>query len=208
MWMSLSMVLGMPTTLIFSPLPFTDWAIRVAALRVPSPPIMNRMPMFIRSRQSTMASMSWGPRDEPRIVPPMSRMSATVSGVEFHDVMTVFGDESLQAVADAVDVAHPVVIVELQDNRPDDVVEPRAQTAAGHQRAAQLARVEVDFVPGAGHFQGRGGRLDDPSRRRPVRDDVDQHALVVGDKVGWTPFSMSCRWARNLSLHRGPECDG
>jgi hypothetical protein len=78
--MSLSMVLGMPTTLIFKPRCRISSAIAWAPRSVPSPPIVKRMPMFMRSSVSTISPMSWWPRDDPRIVPPYSWMRLTASG--------------------------------------------------------------------------------------------------------------------------------
>ena len=48
---------------------------------LPSPPMTNRMLTLERSRLSTISSADWGPRDEPRMVPPKRWMSATRSGV-------------------------------------------------------------------------------------------------------------------------------
>jgi hypothetical protein len=79
--MSLSIVLGIPTTAIRPPRSRTRSAIVIAPRSVPSPPITNKTPMLSRSRQSTIASGSWLPRDVPKIVPPSSAIRLTTSGV-------------------------------------------------------------------------------------------------------------------------------
>ncbi len=78
--MSLSIVLGTPTTAIFWPRAAITAAICIAPRSVPSPPITNRALTFIRSRQSTISPGSWPPREVPRIVPPSSSMSLTTAG--------------------------------------------------------------------------------------------------------------------------------
>ena len=79
--MSLSIVFGTPTTAILPSRSATALATCIAPRSVPSPPMTNRMLMFIRSRQSTIAAGSWPPRELPRIVPPSSSMLLTTSGV-------------------------------------------------------------------------------------------------------------------------------
>jgi hypothetical protein len=68
--------------------------------------------------------------------------------------MAVFGDEPLEAVTNAKNVADTVSIVKLQHDRSDDVVETRTKTAASHHRALELAGIEIDFFPGAGNLDG------------------------------------------------------
>ena len=79
--MSLSMVLGMPMTAILRLRACTSRLMLRAAFMLPSPPMTNRMLTLERSRLSTISSADWGPRDEPRMVPPKRWMSATRSGV-------------------------------------------------------------------------------------------------------------------------------
>ena len=78
--MSLSMVLGMPTTAIRRPRSPITRTICIAPRIEPSPPMTNSMLMLSRSRQSTISSGSWGPREVPSTVPPSTEMSRTVSG--------------------------------------------------------------------------------------------------------------------------------
>jgi hypothetical protein len=77
-------------------------------------------------------------------------------GVEVHQVMAVFGDKPLKAVAHPVNVPHPVKMIELQNNGPDNVVGAGTQTAAGDDGAMDLGGIEIDVGPGTGHFQSEG----------------------------------------------------
>ena len=83
-WMnarSLSIVLGTPTTEIFSPRFLISSEMAYAPFWVPSPPIVKRMLTFMRSRVSTMSEVrSPPPRALPRIVPPFFWISSTTSG--------------------------------------------------------------------------------------------------------------------------------
>ncbi len=89
------------------------------------------------------------------------------------------GVEPLEAVAEPEDVAHPVLVVELEHHRAEHVVEPGAEPAAGHDADAGAHRVEEDVLPGPGALEARrGGRL-------AVGDlHVDEHAPVVLGVVG------------------------
>ena len=84
--MSLSIVLGMPTTDFFRPRLSSSLTISAAPRSVPSPPITNRMSMFMSSRVSTMAPMSWAPRELPSRVPPKLWAWATDSGFKINGV--------------------------------------------------------------------------------------------------------------------------
>ena len=77
---SLSIVLGTPTTDILRLRRVHSSATSRAHLSVPSPPMQNRMFMFMRTSVSTISSVGCCPRDEPRIVPPCSWIVSTVSG--------------------------------------------------------------------------------------------------------------------------------
>ena len=68
--MSLSMVLGMPMTLICSPRRETSPQMEEAAFMLPSPPITKSMLTLSRSSASTISPGSCGPREEPSTVPP------------------------------------------------------------------------------------------------------------------------------------------
>ena len=183
MWMSLSIVFGTPTTLIFSRRRSTVSEIDVAADRVPSPPIMKSTPMFMRSSASTISSMSCGPRLEPIKTPAALVNVDHLGRGERHRVVAVARDEAAQTVAHPEDVAHPVPVVQLQHDGADDVVQPGAEAAAGDQRALQLARVVEDVFPRARQFVGRGVALfGRPAGALHV--DVDENAIVVRDERG------------------------
>ena len=67
----------------------------------------------------------------------------------------IFGDESLIAVAEAVDLSHAVAIVQLHDQRPDHVVEPRAEAAAGDDAGAGFGGIEENFAARPGRLERR-----------------------------------------------------
>jgi len=79
--MSLSIVLGTPTTARGWSRAAAASAMRWAPRSVPSPPMTNRMQMPRRSRVAAMSSGSWSPREVPRTVPPRVWMPATSAGV-------------------------------------------------------------------------------------------------------------------------------
>ena len=78
--MSLSMVLGMPTTAIRSDLRATSSWRACAARIVPSPPIRNKMSTRWSTRPPTSADASRVPRDVPRNVPAWMWRSRTSAG--------------------------------------------------------------------------------------------------------------------------------
>ncbi len=70
--------------------------------------------------------MSWGPREDPNIVPAVFVDAAHRAGVEGHRGMAVAVREPLVAVREPEDVFDPVVVEKAQHKRPDDVVQTRA----------------------------------------------------------------------------------
>ena len=78
---SLSTVLGMPTTASGWPLRVASRYSAAAPRIVPSPPIVNRTFTPRRIRLSTARSMSTGPREVPKTVPPIVWMRSTSSEV-------------------------------------------------------------------------------------------------------------------------------
>ena len=78
---SLSIVLGIPTMLMASFRFLITCAISCAQRKVPSPPIQKTRLIFILTSVSTMASSSCLPREDPRIEPPASCKSSTLSSV-------------------------------------------------------------------------------------------------------------------------------
>ena len=99
-------------------------------------------------------------------------------GGEVHQVVAVLGDKPLKAVAHPVDMPHPVKVIELQDEGPDDIVGPGAQAAAGDDGAMHLGRVEVDLGPGAGQLQG-DGRLSRGQALQIVQGVMDHNPVRV-----------------------------
>ena len=94
--------------------------------------------------------------------------------------VAVAGGEPLVAVAEAEDVAHPVVVVEAEHDRADDVVEPRAEAAAGDDAALELGRVEVDLRARPGLLEGRHrpGRLERLAQQRRAGLEHDPVAVL------------------------------
>ena len=119
-----------------------------APRRVPSPPMTKRMLMDMRSRQSTISTGSWSPREEPRMVPPRSWISRDQFGIEVQDIVTISGDEAGVAVLEAVDVLDAVDEREGEDQAADDVVEAGADAAAGDDADAGFGGIEADFGAG------------------------------------------------------------
>ena len=78
--MSLSMVFGMPTTLLGNPRRVISRVVSEAPRNVPSPPMTNSASTRISSSVSTISAGLCGPRDVPSIVPPTAWMEVTWSG--------------------------------------------------------------------------------------------------------------------------------
>ncbi len=79
---SLSIVLGTPTTAIFKPRRLISSPISQAPRSVPSPPMVIKMFILRRSRESTISpTRSPPPLELPKIVPPFSWISSTISGL-------------------------------------------------------------------------------------------------------------------------------
>jgi hypothetical protein len=103
-------------------------------------------------------------------------------GVEGPHADVVLGQEALVSVADARDAAHPVAEPQVAHDRPDDIVDAGAETAAGDDARVDVAGVEVDALPGPCLLQkfaliyillrpGRGG-------------DIVPHEIIVVNIVG------------------------
>ncbi len=67
---------------------------------------------------------------------------------EFDEGMPVLGDKTLETVGDAVDILHAVDIVQLKDNAPDNVIDPRTEPSTSNNTALGLGRVKEDLPPG------------------------------------------------------------
>ena len=90
------------------------------------------------------------------MLPPSVWMLSTTSGVKFQNIMAETGDQSLEAVADADDISHPVTVMEFHDERSDDIIDSRTETAAGDDGRLRLRRIEKEFLPRSRNFQGEG----------------------------------------------------
>ncbi len=100
-------------------------------------------------------------------------------GVEAHGGHAEAGDDPLEAVAKARDGAHAVLEPELEDHRAHDVVDARAEPAAGDDAGADLGGLEEDPLPRA-----RGGEGEVAGSLVGDEVHVDEHPRVVAGVVG------------------------
>ena len=167
--------------------------------------------MLSRSRVSTISSMGCGPREEPRIEP-LQGVDDFLDGlrsargtedraahvenvaddarIQVHQVVTVGRDEPLQPVPDAIDVAYIVSVIQFQYDGADDVIEARAQPAAGNQGASQLARVEIDLAPRARPLKRRQIAALCKPLGHLLGVECDQDPIVVADKPPVVAFAF------------------
>src|SRR5689334_8048452 len=66
---------------------------------------------------------------------------------DLHRLATAGGIESAIAAAEAEHFADTIAVVQLEEERANDVVQPRAQPAASHDSGARLFRVEEELCP-------------------------------------------------------------
>ena len=134
---------------------------------------------------------SCGPRELPSTVPPSLWISATNSGGHLDRRQSAGRVQSQVAVADAQHPPHAVVVGQLGVHGPNDVVQARAQAAAGHDGGRGLRRIEEHPFPRTGLLErqlqlfGRHLRTDlvvDTGRDRRVDErhvldaDGDRHS--------------------------------
>ncbi len=105
------------------------------------------------SRQSTTVAGLCSPRDEPRMVPPCSLMFETRSMVRSMGGRLKLR-EPLIAVEESVDTLDAVAEAEFQGEAADDVVESRAEAAAGDDAGGGAGWVEEDLAARAGGLEG------------------------------------------------------
>ena len=144
--------------------------------------MVNRMPMRRRSSRSTIAAGSCGPRDDPRIDPPISWIRLTTSGVSVQRFVTVPLDEALEPEAESVNRPHTVMMVKAQHDRADHVVHAGAEPAARDDAARQRRRVEEEPLPGPAHSIAGGSSPNCRSRlRSPSVDGYRTRILIVDE---------------------------
>lgn len=73
-------------------------------------------------------------------------------------------------------------MIEFQDNGPDDIVETRAKSAAGHHGAFELAWIKIDLFPGTGLLKTE--QVFIRIYRNMVRPDIHDDPGVFRDKPG------------------------
>jgi len=112
-----------------------------------------------------------------------------------------------EPVAEAEDLANPIVIEQLQRRRSNRVVHPGAEAAAGHDARLEALRLEVQELARPGPLEGARRRTV-PSR---FRQRLHQDALVVTDEVvDPIPFDgrqLQRRSDRRLAQRRDGEID-
>ena len=162
--------------------------------------------MLMRSRASTISPDVLGTPGGGQDRAPENMDVGHRLGGEVHQVVAVLGDKPLKAVAHPVDMPHPVKVIELQDDGPDDIVGAGAQAAAGDDGAVHLGRVEVDLGPGPGQSPGRGALLpgpgspDSPGSHGPRPGPCLRQSSFPGPGHGGPPWHISgsgfALWAR------------
>ena len=95
--------------------------------------------------------------------------------------------QPLVAIADAQHGRHAVAMVELQEDRTDDVVQAGAKAAAGDNSRLAAARVEEDLFPRTGlfdrQFRAKGPaalRFNPVKHPRIIRHEVAQAVAANG----------------------------
>ena len=88
--------------------------------------------------------------------------------------------EAFVAEAEAVDLVHAVMAAQAQDDRADHVVQPGAETAARHDPARELRRIEEQHLPRSGGLhRGRRRAAVSSQALHPLERGVIEHALLV-----------------------------
>ncbi len=182
-WMSLSMVLGTPTTAILSPRRAISAVSCMAPRMVPSPPTTNStsMPERLEVVDDLARVLRAARRAEDGaalVVDVRHRL-----GREDHGVVAEAGQQPLEPVAQPQDVADPVAMRQLEHQPAHDVVEPRAQPAAGDDPGPQRPGIEEDLVARPRQLERRQRpelpRVG-PQARQAI---VDQHLVRLAHEV-------------------------
>src|ERR1043165_8302761 len=103
--------------------------------------------------------------------------------------MAITRDEPLVPVPKPKDAGDAIAEIALRDEASDDVVEPRAQTAAGDDRGRCLRCIEENLFARPGEFESE--RHIEPTLRSLGM--IHQHAIRVRLKWGLDPPYMADR---------------
>jgi len=98
---------------------------------------------------------------------------------QLQHVVAAARNEAAQAVADAQGGGHAVMVMSLHDDGPDDVVDARADAAAGDDGQLGVARIEKKPGPGTGLLEQH---LPGPLGLQAFLGDAGQHRRPVGDE--------------------------
>jgi len=97
--------------------------------------------------------------------------------------MSEGGDKPLKTIFYSHNVLDGVTMIEFHDDRTDNIVYSRAETAAGNDGRLGFGRIEVDHPAGAGDFDGQR-RLEVPRMRgKMTQIVVIDDAPVVGGEI-------------------------
>jgi hypothetical protein len=102
---------------------------------------------------------------------------------QFHRLPPVGRHQPGEAVAEADDIADPVVCFEFHHQSADDVIQPRAQPTASDDPRPGRARRVKDLAPRPTRFQGGHLRERDTVRQQQLHGVVEQHPVVLFDVV-------------------------
>jgi hypothetical protein len=87
--------------------------------------------------------------------------------------------EAFVSEAEAVDLVHGVMPVQAHDHRADHVVQPGTETAARHDPARQLRRIEEQHLSRSGGLHRRRRNALSQPGFDPLESGVIEHALLV-----------------------------
>src|SRR4030042_1663159 len=102
---------------------------------------------------------------------------------KLNDRMTVFRDQSLKPVFYPVDIPDSIPVIKLHDQRPDDVVDTRAESATGDDGRLGLRRIEEDLLPWPGPLDGKGHTVRRLEAVVLIEEDVEQDFLGIRSEI-------------------------
>ena len=74
--------------------------------------------------------------------------------IEFHRLMFERRNESLESVAEPLDVPNPVIVIKLHHQSPDHIVDSWTQPSAGDDSCADFRWIVIYVFPGSCFFEG------------------------------------------------------
>ena len=138
---------------------------------------------------------------------------------EVHRPVPVTGFQPFETVGETVHLVHPVVVVQAEHDGTDDIVDARAETAAGDDAAGHPGRVEIEaFARTRGLEPGRflagiqvGADRVQVAVQEDVRPVVDKPRALHGRGIGAFPETIdeevTCLFHRVFSLLCGAAAE-